>query len=397
MIQCPGIRTGWNLEAARHPNEATRLAALRSYDILDSAAEAEFDEIVRVVSDVCGMPVSLISLVETDRQWFKAKTGIEISETPFNLSVCAHGILQPDLLEIEDMTKDVRTIDNPLVKGEPHARFYAGAALTNDEGHPLGMLCVLDYQPRKLTGAQRDLLRVMARLVMRQIELRKLVKTERAAHLMVQEILEKANALLERNDTLRREVDHRVKNSLAQIVGFLRIQERQHKDEPKIAGPLAEARNRVMTVVNVHDHLHKAAEDEMTSVAQFLKNLTEAVSDNRPPQLRAITIDADETRLPSDRIMSIGLVVNEFVSNAMKHAFPPGHDGVIDISFRSVGTDHVLRMADNGVGVPAGFDITGNTGLGLRVMNSLAQQLRGKLAHESSGAGTVFILRFPAL
>jgi two-component sensor histidine kinase len=384
------------MEAQRHPQEAARLAALHSYDILDSAAEPEFDEIVRVVSDVCGMPVSLISLVETDRQWFKAKTGIEISETPFNLSVCAHGILQPDLLEIEDMTKDVRTIDNPLVKGEPHARFYAGAALTNDEGHPLGMLCVLDYQPRKLTGAQRDLLRVMARLVMRQIELRKLVKTERAAHLMVQEILEKANALLERNDTLRREVDHRVKNSLAQIVGFLRIQERQHKDEPRIAGPLAEARNRVMTVVNVHDHLHKAAEDEMTSVAQFLKNLTEAVSDNRPPQLRAINIDADETRLPSDRIMSIGLVVNEFVSNAMKHAFPPGHDGVIDISFRSVGADHVLRMADNGVGVPAGFDINGNTGLGLRVMNSLAQQLRGKLTHESSGAGTVFTLRFPA-
>jgi two-component sensor histidine kinase len=385
------------MQAQRHPQEAARLAALYSYDILDSAAEAEFDEIVRVVSDVCGMPVSLISLVETDRQWFKAKTGIEISETPFNLSVCAHGILQPDLLEIEDMTKDVRTIDNPLVKGEPHARFYAGAALTNDDGHPLGMLCVLDYQPRKLTDPQRNLLQVMAKLVMRQMELRKRVRAERAAHLMVQEVLDKANALLERNDTLRREIDHRVKNSLAQIVGFLRIQEKQHKEEPKIAGPLAEARNRVMTIVNVHDHLHRAAEDELTSVAQFLKNLTAAVSDNRPPQLRAINIDADGTRLPSDRIMSIGLAVNEFVSNAMKHAFPPGHDGVIDISFQRDGADHVLRMADNGVGVPADFDIKGNKGLGLRVMNSLAQQLRGSLSHESSAKGTAFILRFPVL
>jgi two-component sensor histidine kinase len=385
------------MQADRHPKEEARLAALRSYDILDSAAEAEFDEIVRVISDVCGMPVSLISLVETDRQWFKAKTGIEINETPFNLSVCAHGILQPDLLEIEDMTKDVRTIDNPLVKGEPHARFYAGAALTNDDGHPLGMLCVLDYQPRKLTQPQRDLLQVMAKLVMQQIELRKLVRTERAAHLMVQEILDKANALLERNDTLRREIDHRVKNSLAQIVGFLRIQEKEHRSEPRIAGPLAEARNRVMTIVNVHDHLHRAAEDDLTSVAQFLRNLTEAVSDNRPPQLRAINIDADETRLPSDRIMSIGLVVNEFVSNAMKHAFPPGHDGVIDISFRTEGIEHVLHMADNGVGVPADFSIDSRKGLGMRVMTSLAQQLRGRLTHESSAKGAVFAIRFPIL
>jgi two-component sensor histidine kinase len=95
--------------------------------------------------------------------------------------------------------------------------------------------------------------------------------------------------------------------------------------------------------------------------------------------------------------MSIGLAVNEFVSNAMKHAFPPGHDGVIDISFQRDGADHVLRMADNGVGVPVGFDIKGNKGLGLRVMNSLAQQLRGSLIHESSAKGTAFILRFPAL
>jgi two-component sensor histidine kinase len=384
------------MEAQRHPQEAARLAALQSYDILDSAAEAEFDEIVRVVSDICGMPMSLISLVDTDRQWFKAKTGIDINETPFEMSVCAHGILQPDLLEIEDMTKDVRTIDNPLVKGEPHARFYAGAALTNDDGHALGMLCVLDYQPRKLTQPQRDLLQVMAKLVMRQIELRKVLKNERSAHMLVQEILDKANALLERNDMLRREIDHRVKNSLAQIVGFLRIQERMHKDEPLITGPLGEARNRVMAVVQVHDHLHRSAEDDNASIKAFLTNLAESVSENRPPQLRDIRVTADDTKMPSDKVMSIGLAVNEFVSNAMKHAFPPGHDGVIDISFQRDGADHVLRMADNGVGVPADFDINGNKGLGLRVMNSLAQQLRGGLSHESSGTGTAFILRFPA-
>jgi two-component sensor histidine kinase len=385
------------VKATRHPDEAARLAALRSYDILDSAAEAEFDEIVRVVAAVCGMPLSLISLVDSDRQWFKAKTGIDISETPFEMSVCAHGILQPDLLEIEDMTKDVRTIDNPLVKGDPRARFYAGAALTNDEGHPLGMLCVLDYQPRKLTAAQRDLLQVMAKVVMRQIELRKVLATERRAHLMVQEILDKANALLERNDVLRREIDHRVKNSLAQIAGFLRIQERQHEDEPRIAGPLADARNRVMTIVNVHDHLHRAAEDDQTSILQFLKNLGESLSQNRPAELRAIRVEAQDTRMPSDRIMAIGLAVNEFVANSVKHAFPAGHDGIITIAFCVQGDDHVLRMSDNGVGVPSDFTIDHRKGLGMRVMRLLAHQMGGTLAHEAGNPGTVFELRFPAV
>jgi two-component sensor histidine kinase len=384
------------VKAERHPKEEARLAALQSYEILDSEAEAEFDEIVRVVSEVCEMPMTLISLVDRDRQWFKAKVGIDASQTPYEMSVCAHGILQPDLLEIEDMTRDIRTIDNPLVQGDPNARFYAGAALTTDDGHPLGMLCVLDTKPRKLTRPQRDLLSVMAKLVMRQIELRKILRTERKAHLMVQDVLDKANALLERNDTLRREIDHRVKNSLAQIVGFLRIQEKQHAGEPKITGPLAEARNRVMTVVSVHDHLHRAAEDEMTSVDQFLKNLAEAVSQNRPPQLRAIEISADQTKLTSDRIMSIGLAVNEFISNAMKHAFPSGHDGVIAVGFHSEGGAHVLRMADNGVGLPADFDIKATRGLGMRVMVSLAQQLGGTLDHDSGPSGTSFTIRFPA-
>lgn len=383
------------MKAERHRDEDARLAALHSYDIIDTEAEAEFDEIVQVVSDVCGTPVSLISLIETDRQWFKAKIGIDISETPFDLSVCAHGILQPDLLEIEDMTRDARTSDNPLVKGEPHARFYAGAALTTPDGHPLGMLCVLDYQPRKLTDVQRNLLRVMARLVMRQIELRKTLVSERRAHETVQEILHKANALLERNDTLRREIDHRVKNSLAQIAAFLRIQERQHAGEARIAGPLAEARNRVMTVANVHDHLHRMAEDDQTSVTNFLTNLVTSVSHNRPPQLKAIHVQGDNTRLPSDKVLAIGLAVNEFVANTMKHAFPGDRAGVIEISFRADGDHYVLRMADNGVGLPSGMDTRTAKGMGLKVIHSLAQQLGGAVDHDTGAQGTEFTIRFP--
>jgi two-component sensor histidine kinase len=381
--------------AAKHPQEETRLATLARYEILDTEAEAEFDEVVRVVSAICNVPVSLISLVDSNRQWFKAKAGTDISETPIEASVCAHGILQPDLLEIPDLTKDFRTIDNPIVKGDPHVRFYAGAALMAENGMPLGMLCVLDFEPRQLTESQRDLLQVMAKLVMRQMELRRLLKVEHQQHLLVQEVLTKANALLERNDTLRKEIDHRVKNSLHQVAAFLRIQERGFKDQPAVAGPLAEARNRVMTVASVHDHLQRSVEDDHASVAQFLSDLCAAISHNRPPNLAPLVVEADMTHLPSDKIMALGLVVNEMTANAMKHAFPDGKDGVIKVAFHSDTGIATLRVSDNGAGLADDFNPAASKGLGLKVINGLVQQLGGTLNHHSTADGASFTLRFP--
>lgn len=382
------------MKADRHPDEAARLAALRSYEILDTGSEPEFDDVVRVVSEICDMPMSVITLIDADRQWFKAKVGLDISETPFEMSVCAHGILQPDMLEIEDMTKDVRTIDNPFVKGAPHARFYAGAALMTDDGFPLGMLCVLDYQPRKLKQSQRDLLQVMARLVMRQIELRKVLRTEHAAHLKVQEILDHANALLDRNAVLRGEIDHRVKNSLTQVAAFLSLQERRHRDEPRIAQALAEARNRVVTVANVHDHLHRAAEDDLVPVSPFLSELAENLSHNQPPQLKAIEVDADATKLSSDKVLALGLAANEAIANAIKHAFRPEKPGVIRVLFRNVDGQAEFTVTDDGCGLPKDFVPTGNPGLGLKVLTSLAQQLGGALSYASGQGGSSFTIRF---
>lgn len=383
------------MKAQLHPDETGRLAALRGYDILDSIAEPDLDEIVRIVSEVCGMPVSLVSLVDKDRQWFKAKVGLQIDETPIEASVCAHGILQPELLEIPDLTKDFRTIDNPIVKGDPNFRFYAGAALTNKEGFPLGMLCVLDYQPRELTKAQRDLLQLMAKLVMNQIELTRALRDEQISRKMAQAVLEDAKKLLAQNETLHKEVDHRVKNSLHQVAAFLRIQERRYPGEPKITEVLAEARNRVLTVASVHEHLHRTAKVDIVSVALFLEDLASSISQNRPPELKSISVDADGTRLSSDKIMTLGLAVNELISNAMKHAFRAGADGVIRVGFKTVGEDGFLRVSDNGTGLPDGFDPAASKGIGLRILGSLANQLGGALTHETSAAGTTFKIQFP--
>jgi GAF domain-containing protein len=152
--------------------DGARLAALRRYEILDTPTEAEFDDFTQLAAHVCGVPIALISLVETNRQWFKSEIGLGVRETPLDVSICRHAILQPGLFVVPDTTLDPRFQHNPLVTGKPHLRFYAGALLESSEGLPLGTLCVLDRQPRQLTPEQGHALKLLARQVMTVLELR---------------------------------------------------------------------------------------------------------------------------------------------------------------------------------------------------------------------------------
>lgn len=152
-----------------------RLAALRSYGILDTAAEDAFDQVVHIAAQVCSAPVALVSLVEAGRQWFKARVGFDVSETPLDQSVCAHGLAEDEMLVIPDLTQDPRTAANPLVVGPPHIRFYAGAIIRTPDGHALGTVCVLDYEPRPdgLTGMQATVLKALATQVAATLETRR--------------------------------------------------------------------------------------------------------------------------------------------------------------------------------------------------------------------------------
>jgi PAS domain S-box-containing protein len=163
-----------------HDNKAgQRHAALASYAILDTEAETEFDAIVQAAAAACGMPVSLISLLDTDRQWFKAETGFGARETPLSSSICSYAVQQHDVFVIPDTTKDPRTADNPLVTGGPQVRFYAGVPLETADGIGLSALCVLDTKPNQLTPAQTLILRTLARQAMTALELRRALKQRR--------------------------------------------------------------------------------------------------------------------------------------------------------------------------------------------------------------------------
>ncbi|APP84571.1 sensor domain-containing diguanylate cyclase [Xanthomonas hortorum pv. vitians] len=163
---------------ARMPaNEDDRLAALHDYQILDTAPEPSYDEFTAIAAAVCRTPMALISLIDTQRQWFKSRIGMQPRETPRDLSFCAHAILEPDqVMEVGDTHLDARFVDNALVTGEPQIRFYAGAPLLTSDGIALGTLCVLDRTPRRLSVAERDALKALARQVVTTIELRHAAK-----------------------------------------------------------------------------------------------------------------------------------------------------------------------------------------------------------------------------
>ena len=157
-------------------NDNARLAALASYDILDTPPERDFDDVAELASEICGTPIAVVNLIDAERQFFKAEVGLGVRSTPLESSFCAKAILEEDFLVVPDATKDPRFDCNPLVTGEPGLRFYAGALLKTDEGYAIGTVCVLDFQARTLSALQEKTLRVLARQVMKQLELRKSLK-----------------------------------------------------------------------------------------------------------------------------------------------------------------------------------------------------------------------------
>jgi GAF domain-containing protein len=152
--------------------EAARVAALNRYAILDTEPEQSFDDLVILAAHICQTPMAMLSLVDDHRQWFKSKYGVQVPETSKEVSICAHAIQQGDLFVVPDTLQDSRFRENPLVTGEPHVRFYAGAPLINEEGFALGTLCVLDHEPRHLDDEQREAVSALGRLALRQMELR---------------------------------------------------------------------------------------------------------------------------------------------------------------------------------------------------------------------------------
>lgn len=188
-------------------NEARRLKVLWQYDVLDTVPEEVFDDLTELAARICEAPIALISLIDEDRQWFKAKVGVTVNETSRDISFCAHAIKQQDLFIIPDATQDARFADNPLVTSDPKIRFYAGAPLITPDGYALGTLCVIDKVPRDLRPEQKQALRVLSRHVMMQLELRRHAKELSEAHKAKDATSDELDKVKAENAKLKRELE----------------------------------------------------------------------------------------------------------------------------------------------------------------------------------------------
>ncbi|MCP1167103.1 ATP-binding protein [Limimaricola sp. ASW11-118] len=351
-----------------------RADAIRSLGIMDSEDEADFDEITSYAAEICGAPISLVTLVSTDRQWAKSAFGTEQRDYTMDESICSHGLTGPDFLEIEDTATDPRTRENPLVTGPDAIRYYGGAILKLGGTTPIGALCILDRKPRRLSEETKRLLIILAKQVTRRMELRRALATQ---------------------ETLASEVDHRVKNSLQMVTALVRIQRAQARSA-ETREALSETIDRLSAIALLHAELHKVSARNEIALHQFLPDIIRHLEPTLPPH---VTIGHSLVPLlvRSEVATSLALLVNEAVTNAAKHAFPEGAGGRIQVTLEMNGEMGRLAVIDNGAGTELLVaDPANGGGLGRQIIDASVARINGEINRSSGAEGTLIEVRFPA-
>ena len=395
-------------------DEDARVASVRATGLLDSGPEALFDTITDLVTAAFDVPISLITVVDETRQWFKAKTGTMQTETPRDDAFCAHAIARPDdLLVVEDAHADRRFSDNPLVTGEPHIRFYAGAPVRAPDGQPVGTLCVLDTRARSFDEPSRDLLRRAADqvevLIAARIE-RDQAVGERGRIASEHHELEQA---VEARTQFLAVAQHKLKTPLAVIAGWggtLREWDDLSVDE-RDAGLDAIERSTLELQSQIDDLLDEARanlleqsiEIESVDLGRFV---TEHVATTRYDQDRhPIRIDVPPGLSARADRAALRQVLAHLLDNAVKYS-PDG--GEIAVSGQDRDGDVVLAVADHGIGLPEGVDVfrpfqrggaahsvARGTGLGLYIVRSLTTKMGGRVVAAPSDDGARFEVSLP--
>ena len=340
-------------EAVASVRDAGRLAALKAYRIVDTAPDDRFDALTALAAKVLDMPVVLVSLVEADRQWFKSRHGFDGEETPIEQAICVHVLQVGVPVVIPDTHADPRTAANAICHGHVGARFYAGAPMIDPDGHIIGTVCALDFVPREFPDEKLEMLVAFAGQAMELIRL---------------------HGLLAEKELARQETDHRIKNSLSALMATLRMQRRGlAADDTAAQDVLRATEARIGTLAALHEALCYTETGMGIECADFLRKAVAAASIGAPEGVR-VGIRVAPRLLDSQVAASLGTVVNEFVQNSIKHAFPDGREGRIDIEGIVVNDGRYrITLSDDGIGLP---NTLVKRGLGLKIIESTASQFK---------------------
>jgi two-component sensor histidine kinase len=359
-----------SVPAPQTPDEAARQAELDAYMVLDTPAEARFDRITALAARLFSAPTALISLVDRSRQWFKSRVGLDMRETPRDWSFCAHAISSdaPGPMVVLDALEDERFAENPLVVGEPHIRFYAGAPILSRGGRKLGTLCILDPTPREAFPAED------ARLL-----------ADLAA--VAGDLLEFARSDAER-DLLVRELSHRMKNLLSVVQSMADLSARNH---PNAQGFVASFRERLLALAAAHDIL--IARNWRSA---SLKSLVEAAVGSHAGQAGRIRIDLPRGSVDPHTAQTLALVFHELMTNAAKYGALSAPGGQVSIVGRKAVREGrpIADIEWREEGGPPVEEPTAR-GFGLIMMEIAAQQQNGGASFEWARQGFVCRLSVP--
>jgi len=361
-------------------NEPRRLEGLHRYGILDTPDEPAYDRMTRLSSRLLGYPISLISLLDETRQWFKSRHGLDVRWTSREIAFCSYTILQDDVMVVPDALKDDRFALNPLVTRSPSIRFYAGMPLKTSDDLPLGTLCVLDTKPRwDFDEDKKTALRDLAAVTTHEIEAGYAARTA-AFEIRERRKAEKSLAsALEEKEILLREIHHRVKNNLQSLWGLLQI-EKSRMTDAHARTRMDAVSQRITVMGSIHKQLYASQNFARIDLGLHLEELCENLNSlYGSPQGVTVTLKADAVESSLDTAIPLGLIANEAISNSLKHAFPSGRTGRILVSLRRL-TDEAsgrtieLLIADDGVGTQG---TTGRSpgGIGMTLIEALANQI----------------------
>lgn len=371
-------------------NEEERLKILNSYKILDTLPEEDYDDIVKIASSICSTPIALISLVDKDRQWFKSKQGLKVSETPRDFAFCAHSILNPDeLLIVNDAKKDDRFSDNPLTTQDPNITFYAGAPLKVSEDHAIGTLCVIDNKPNDLNQTQKDALKLLSKQIVSLLDLRKRNNELKKANQKVVTLNEQLN-----NFAFR--LTHDLKSPISGVNFLLDVLKEDHLDLFK--GTEAEKNinlisSRMIYMGTLIDEIleYTKVNTENIVYEKFnLKDILDSVVSNIDFENKITLNSYDlDINIKSSKIGFVQVFQN-LISNSRKYS---DEDEVeINVDFKKDENYYYLIYQDNGPGIQEQYwekvfnmfetldNVNNeNTGIGLATVKSIIKRLGGKI------------------
>jgi len=483
-------------------NEKARLEALRSYSILDTPEEQEFEALVKLASQICGTSISQINFLDDERQWNKASVPPTPKEMKRGETFCSETIHKDEWMVVEDAMKDQRFNDLPYVKNDPNIKFYAGVNLKSKDGYNIGTICVLGFESKELEEWQLESLKTLAQEVEARLELRKKKnqlekKTgelerqttflENATDLIfmlnpdnynitdinsnLEDILgykseeitgrsfnsfadseelkqqldtwlqdssqvftgefkflsqngqpvwlelhmtEKKNELyataknitqrklqekkieesLEEKNILLAEIHHRVKNNLAVVSGMIQLQAFEEEDQ-KLKNKLVDSITRIQSMANIHEQLYQSNSFSKLKFSEHLQTLAQSIIDTIQVETQInLNFSLHPIFLNVNQAIPCSLIVNEVITNILKHAFDGEETGHINIELTERNGQIKLSVKDNGENLPASFKTDENKNLGLQIIDVLSKQLDAQYNYDSIDNGSVFTLQF---